>query len=141
MKLALYAALLSGLPAYIHAQVLVEAGVLTGATATSAGAAGKGIGKALSSAFGNAEKTLKGAAQPQSTVPAPREIAATAGMAHEELLAKFGNPSQKMTIPDGGHLIERFRYHRDQESVKVILEDGKVKEAFSIPPGPVIGSR
>ena len=69
MKLALYAALLSGLPAYIHAQVLVEAGVLTGATATSAGAAGNGIGKSLSSAFANAEKTLKSAAQPQAQSP------------------------------------------------------------------------
>ena len=130
----------------------------TRATATSAGAAGKGVGKALSSAFGNAEKTLKGAAQPQSTVPAPPAIAIAAekpvetvklpdvtqiaaGMAREELLAKFGNPSQKMTIPNGGHLIERFRYDRDKESVKVILEVGKVNEAFSIPPGPVIGSR
>lgn len=44
----------------------METGVLTGATATSAGAAGKGIGKSLSSAFANAEKTLKGAAQPQA---------------------------------------------------------------------------
>ena len=69
MKLALYAALLSGLPAYIHAQVLMEAGVLTGTTATSAGAAGKGIGKSLSIAFANAEKTLKGAAQPQAQSP------------------------------------------------------------------------
>ena len=47
-----------------------------------------------------------------------------------------------MTIPeDGGQLIQRFRYDRDKESVKVILEVGKVNEAFSIPPGPVIGSR
>ncbi len=46
-----------------------------------------------------------------------------------------------MTTPDAGRLIERFRYDRDKESVKVILEVGKVNEAFSIPPGPVIGSR
>ena len=62
-------------------------------------------------------------------------------MAREELLAKSGNPSRKMTTPDGGRLIERFRYDRDKESVKVILEVGKVNEVFSIPPGPVIGSR
>ena len=142
--------LLFGLPIYVQAQVLVQTGVLTGARATSAGAAGRGIGKALSSAFGNAENALKSASQPQSKTPPNTLIATSAetpveivklpdvteittGMPREEVLAKFGNPSQKMTIPEGGHLIERFRYDQDKESVKVILERRPGERSFLDP--------
>ena len=53
----------------------------------------------------------------------------SSGMTREELISKFGAPSQKMTIPEGSHLAERYRYEVDKDSVRVILEDGIVKEA------------
>ena len=58
-------------------------------------------------------------------------------MTREELLSKFGAPSQKITIPEGSHLTERYRYEVGKDSVRVILEDGVVKEATaSTPPAP-----
>lgn len=151
MKLALYAALLSALPTYLCGQVILETGALAGATATAAGAAGKGTAKALSKIFGAVEKTAKGASVPKQNQPAaaaekpaepvklPDVAQIPAGMTRDELLGKFGNPSQKMTIPEGSHLTERFRYDVDKDSVKVILEDGKVKEvtAFRAPQTPL----
>jgi hypothetical protein len=121
--------------------------VSTGAAATAAGAAGKGTGKALSNVFSKVEKTLKGselAQTPSAPTPTPEKPASpvklpdvaliTASMTREDLVAKFGNPSQKITIPEGTHLVERYRYDVDKETVKVMLEDGKVKEAVAIRP-------
>ena len=153
MKLALYAALL---PLCLPGQTIIESGLVTGSTAATAGASGKSAGKALGNVFGSVEKTLKSAGKPQSVpVAAPVPPAAaekspepvklpdvsqiSAGMTREDLLARFGNPSQKMTIPEGSHLTERYRYDVEKDSVKVILEDGKVKEAVLIRPEPVSG--
>jgi hypothetical protein len=148
VRLSLFALFFATGTLGLHGQVILETGVLTGATATAAGAAGKGTAKALTNVFGKVEKTLKGAEQPQVT-PSAVTIAAekpappvklpdvaliTTGMTREDLLAKFGNPSQKMTIPEGSRLIERYRYDVDKETVKVTLEDGKVKEAVALKP-------
>src|SRR5438874_1737607 len=113
VRLVLYAVLLTAGTLSVNGQVILERGVLTGTTATAAGAAGKGTGKALSNIFGKVEKTLKGSEQPQPSpsaaiakaeTPAPPvklpDVALiTVGMTREDLLAKFGAPSQKMTIP------------------------------------------
>ena len=153
MKLALCTAFL---PLCLLGQTIIESGLITGSTAATAGASGKSAGKALGNVFGSVEKTLKSAGKPQSVPPAAPVPAAaaekspdpvklpdvsqiSAGMTREDLLARFGNPSQKMTIPEGSHLTERYRYDVEKDSVKVILEDGKVKEAILIRPEPVSG--
>lgn len=155
MKIALYAALL---PLCLPGQTIIESGLVTGSTAATAGASGKSAAKALGNVFGSVEKTLKSAGKPQSVpaaaaAPVPGAAAEkspepvklpdvsqiNAGMTREDLLARFGNPSQKMTIPEGSHLTERYRYDVEKDSVKVILEDGKVKEAILIRPEPVSG--
>ena len=100
--------------------------------------------------FAGIEKTLKSVENPQRTTSAAKsEVAAlpqkpvepvklpdvaqiTAGMSREDLLVKFGSPSQKMTIPEDSHLTERFRYDVDKETVRVLLEDGKVTEVVAI---------
>ena len=153
MKLALCAALL---PFYLSGQTVIETGIIAGSTATAAGASGKSAGKALGNVFGSVEKTLKSAGRPQ-TVPAAAPAAAAAaekppepvklpdvsqiptGMTRDDLLTRFGSPSQKITIPEGSHLTERYRYDVEKDSVKVILEDGKVKEAILLRPEPVSG--
>lgn len=153
MKLAFCAAFL---PLYLLGQTTIETGLVTGSTAATAGASGKSAGKALSNVFGSVEKTLKSAGKPQS-VPAAAPVAAaaaekspepvklpdvsqiSAGMTREHLLARFGNPSQKITIPEGSHLTERYRYDVEKDSVKVILVDGKVQEAILVHPEPVSG--
>ena len=151
MKLALYATLL---PLCLRGQTIIESGLVTGSTAATAGASGKSAAKALGNVFGSVEKTLKSAGKPQSVPPVtPFPAAAaekspepvklpdvsqiSAGMTREDLLARFGNPSQKMTIPEGSHLTERYRYDVEKDSVKVILKDGKVKEAILMRPEPV----
>jgi hypothetical protein len=154
MKLVLCASLVFGFSTCLSAQAILEAGAITGATATAGGAAGKATGKGITNVFGSIEKTLKSAgagdAKAASSAPAaalpqkpaepvklPDMAQIALGMSREDLLAKFGSPSQKMTIPDGSHLTERFRYDVDKETVRVVLEDGKVKEVAAIHPDPL----
>ena len=158
MKLVLCASLLFGFSTYLSAQAILEAGAITGATATAGGAAGKATGKGITNVFGSIEKRMKGVgaadSKPDSKPSSAGAIAAVSpkavepvklpdvalialGMSREDLLAKFGSPSQKMTIPEGSHLTERFRYDVDKETVRVVLEDGKVKEVAAIHPEPL----
>ncbi|MEO8128326.1 MAG: hypothetical protein ABI822_14595 [Bryobacteraceae bacterium] len=144
MKFALCAVLLPGL---LSAQAALETGILTGATATAAGRGAKGTAKALTGVFGAVQKTAAQAAggpvskqaqpaiaaveKPVEAVKLPDVAQISTGMTRDELLAKFGTPSQKMTIPEGSHLTERYRYDVGKDSVRIILEDGKVKEAIA----------
>jgi hypothetical protein len=159
MKLVLCASLLFGFSSYLSAQAILEAGAITGATATAGGAAGKATGKGITNVFGSIEKTMKsvGAAdtkgdtraasaatpaaalpqKPAEPVKLPDVAQIALGMSREDLLAKFGSPSQKITLPDGSHLTERFRYDVDKETVRVVLEDGKVKEVAAVHPEPL----
>jgi hypothetical protein len=154
MKLVLCASLVFGFSTCLSAQAILEAGAITGATATAGGAAGKATGKGITNVFGSIEKTLKSAGagdakaasvatvaalpqKPAEPVKLPDVAQIALGMSREDLLAKFGSPSQKMTIPDGSHLTERFRYDVDKETVRVVLEDGKVKEVAAIRPDPL----
>jgi hypothetical protein len=155
MKLVLCASLLFGFSTHLSAQAILEAGAITGASATAGGAAGKATGKGITNVFGSIEKTMKsvGAAgtkggtkgdtkpasaalqqKPAEPVKLPDVSLIALGMSREDLLAKFGSPSQKITLPDGSHLTERFRYDVDKETVRVVLEDGKVKEVAAIHP-------
>ena len=145
MKLALFTALI---PFCLSGQTIIETGVITGATATAAGASGKSAANALGKIFGTVDKTLKNvetvkavpaavaapaAEKPKEPVRLPDVAQIAMGMNREELLTKFGDPSQKMTIPEGSHMTERYRYDVGQDWVKVILEDGKVKEVLASP--------
>jgi hypothetical protein len=144
-KLPLSAIVVASFVSLSPAQVILESGMISGSSATAAASAGKGTGKALTGVFGRVEKTLKdtGKAQAVATGPAqavqspekpaeevklPDVTQIATGMTREDLLAKFGNPSMRMTIPDGPHITERYRYDVAKDSVKVTLEDGKVTE-------------
>jgi major membrane immunogen (membrane-anchored lipoprotein) len=50
------------------------------------------------------------------------------GMSRGEVIALLGKPSQKITIPDGEHITERYRYTADNGWARIALEDGKVTE-------------
>jgi len=145
MKLLVFAIALSA-----NAQTMIESGMLTGAMGTAAGKAGQTTGKALGMAMGGATKALGNAAAPQAKAaaspvaatsapakkdePAPAPVPFTdvqkvkTGMSREELIALLGKPSQKMTIPDGDHITERYRYTADKGWARIALEDGKVTE-------------
>jgi hypothetical protein len=146
MKLLVFAIALSA-----SAQTMIESGMLTGAMGTAAGKAGQNTGKALGIAMGGAAKALgNAAAAPQAKAaaspitatvaaakkdePAPVLVAfadvqkVKAGMSRDEVIALLGKPSQKMTIPDGEHITERYRYTADKGWARIALEDGKVTE-------------
>jgi hypothetical protein len=147
MKLLVFAIALSA-----SAQTMIESGILTGAMGTAAGKAGQTTGKALGMAMGGATKALGTAsAAPQAKASASTTTVATgvaakkdepapvpvpfadvqkvkAGMSRDEVIALLGKPSQKMTIPDGEHITERYRYTADKGWARIALEDGKVTE-------------
>ena len=148
MRLLVFAITLSA-----GAQTMIESGMLTGAMGTAAGKAGQTTGKALNSALGNAAKALGtvSASAPSATsvastgttsgtaavakeepVAPPVELASVAkvkaGMSRDEVITLLGKPSQKMTIPDGDHISERYRYTADKGWARIALEDGKVTE-------------
>jgi hypothetical protein len=145
MKLLVFAIALSA-----SAQTTIESGMLTGAMGTAAGKAGQTTGKALGMAMGGATKALGNAAAPQAKAAASSVTATSApmkkdepapapvpfadvqkvktGMSRGEVIALLGKPSQKITIPDGEHITERYRYTADNGWARIALEDGKVTE-------------
>lgn len=66
---------------------------------------------------------------PPAKVPAADDV--KTGMSREDLLKAFGEPASKMSMAEDGKLVERFRYSDKVSYVRVILEDGKVKEVSS----------
>jgi major membrane immunogen (membrane-anchored lipoprotein) len=152
MKLLLFAIAVSA-----SAQTMIESGILTGAMGTAAGKAGQTTAKALNSALGNTAKVLGTASASGSSAPSasaastansrtavvasstkdepalpPVQLAEVrkvkTGMSREEVITLLGKPSQKMTIPDGEHITERYRYTGDKGWARIALEDGKVTE-------------
>jgi hypothetical protein len=145
MKLLLFAIALSA-----SAQTVIESGILTGTMAPAAGKAGQATGKALGMAMGGAAKALGNvsAAAPAAKPATPAATAVIAkndepalapvafadlkkvktGMSRDEVIALLGKPSQKMTIPDGDHITERYRYTADKGWARIALEDGKVTD-------------
>ena len=134
-------------------QAIVERAVTSGAAASASGGI-KATGSAIGKTLGRAGGVLAGAAgagseasgssspgsqaviapvvksdAPPAKVPAPDDV--KAGMSREELLKSFGEPASKMSMAEDGKLVERFRYSDKVSYVRVILEDGKVKEVSS----------
>ena len=67
------------------------------------------------------------AATPEPPRPAMDPSLVTAGLERQELLAKFGKPSMKMTGMNGGQVVETYWYHpAGHDTVVVTLRDGKV---------------
>ena len=136
------------------AQTMVEAAILTGATATGAAAKGKGIGASIGTVFGKVNGTLAGAAggttsattnvapartssssvarpsAPEPPLPKPSKTdfeGVETGMPREQLLAKVGKPLFSLSQAEQGHLEEVMRYTtKDGSSAKVKVTDGKV---------------
>ncbi len=145
MRLLVFAIALSA-----GAQTMIESGLLTGAMGSAAGKAGQATGKALNGALGNTAKALGTVSAPATAVastantgspapvgkeepaPLPVQLSAVskvkAGMNRDEVIALLGKPSQKMTIPDGDHISERYRYTADKGWARIALEDGKVTD-------------
>jgi hypothetical protein len=142
-----------GLAGSLAAQAIVERAVTSGAAAGSSGgvkAAGDGIGKTLGRVGGvlagaaSSSSSSNSSAAPQAViapvafdkadntpvkVPAADDV--KTGMTREELLKAFGEPTSKMSMAEGSKFVERFRYSDKISYVRVVLEDGKVKDVSS----------
>ena len=136
------------------AQTMVEAAILTGATATGAAAKGKGIGASIGNVFGKVGSTLAGAAggatgttagsvpartssssvarpsAPEPPLPKPSKTdfeGVETGMPREQLLAKVGKPLFSFSMAEHGRLEETMRYTtKEGSSAKVKVTDGKI---------------
>ncbi|MDP3000100.1 MAG: hypothetical protein Q8N47_21630 [Bryobacterales bacterium] len=132
------------------AQTMVEAAILTGATATGAAAKGGGIGASIGNVFGKVGGTLAGAAgatssgapartssskaarpsAPEPPLPKPSKTdfeGVETGMPREQLLAKVGKPRFSLSMAEQGRLEEVMRYTtKEGSSARVKVTDGKV---------------
>lgn len=156
--------LLAAFGASGYGQAMVEYGLGVGRAGVAGAAAGKKMGNAAGSVLNKAagtleksgtaasaqaapaakpakpaEKTEVAAAAPAAT-PAPSAPAAVdasaiqPGLERQELLAKFGKPSMKLTKVDGGEMVEKFWYKGPgRETVIVTLRNGKVAEVTPPP--------
>ncbi len=123
-----------------------------------AGVAGKPVSDAASNIMGKASSLLEQAAgtkvakkeEPRPTAPAatvrfatmppapplpevmPSEFRAIQiGMKREELLAKVGTPSSRITIPEDSQLAEVYRYRANGTTLGAVrLVDGKVTDVI-----------
>jgi len=141
----------------LHAQSIVEHGIIDGKTAAAAAGAGAsvlGVLRQMGNATDAAAKV--GTPAPVQVAPPPRPMpissdddgprgsasstpprigppvsfsVVTAGMDRAELLKIFGKPSMSVSGMESHALTETYWYQTPTESVTVILRDGKV---FSI---------
>lgn len=67
---------------------------------------------------------------PARVAPTPREFAmVTPGAARREVTERLGAPAYKISIPDGGHLVEIYRYTEHGHDLgRVRVVDGTVAE-------------
>ncbi|MDX2153172.1 MAG: hypothetical protein SFV54_20680 [Bryobacteraceae bacterium] len=133
---------------------MVGSAVLTGATATAAGKAGRTAASSIQHSLGRAASALGSAAAggsqpvpiPEAAPPsavrpalpaaaaAPPERTLTRaeletveiGISREALLARCGAPRSRITVFEDGRLDEAFRYRTTGGEAKVRLLDGKV---------------
>ena len=131
-------------------QSVVEHSLAT-AAGTAGAAAGKGAGKSIGGVFDKLGKTLEQAGKPgaQTAASSPKPGATvidavpvvkpkpagefpdpkgiTMGLAREELLRKFGEPSIKTIHTQGPQVVETYWYApAKSDAVVVTLRDGKV---------------
>lgn len=154
-KMKFTALLLAAVPVSLFGQAMAEHAAASGAAATVA-APMKSVGKSISSALNNAGKALdktqaepsrrrpaRGSAvhsHPRSTPPAqgvsvesPKVFVSyedpngiQAGIAYEELLRRFGQPSMIITGEDGQ---QQMIYTRNGHTAEVLVRDGVVVSA------------
>ncbi len=141
-----------GLAGSLAAQSIVERAVTSGAAASASGGAktagsaiGKTLGRAggvLAGAAGNSVNTSAPATQaviapvvpekagtPPAKLPAVEDV--KTGMTRADVLRSFGEPASRISMEDSGKLVERLRYSDKISYVRIVLEDGKVKEVTS----------
>jgi Flp pilus assembly pilin Flp len=147
-----------------YGQAMVEYGLGVGRGSLAGAAAGKKMGNATSSVLNKAagaveksataaqaapaakpgqpaEKTQVAAASPSapqapSAPPAVDASAIQPGIERQELVAKFGKPSMKLTQNQGSDIVEKYWYKAaGRETVTVTLRNGKVAEVT--PPAAV----
>jgi len=129
----------------LHGQAIIE----YGASAGRAGPAAAAMGKSVSKAIGQLDKTLAIAAgadakpMPAQTttvltpaaMPAPEPIAPAVpvdfaeiviGMDKSDLLKKAGKPGMSLTSTEGSTLVETCWYKSGEDKVTIILRNGKV---------------
>jgi Flp pilus assembly pilin Flp len=135
--------LLSGVAA---GQAMVEHALTVGGGSV-AGAAGKSVGSGIDSIFRKVNKVTDQAARPATPAPArkpalqPEPTLATlvpsptlaeiaqiqTGASRQDVLAKLGTPSARITIPDGDGLVEIYQYAAKGERLGSLrLTDGVV---------------
>ncbi len=151
--------LLTAFAVSVYGQAMVEYGLGAGRSGVAGAAAGKNTGKATGAIFDKTTKALETAGKPgaaaaqsasASTPPKtaePEKQAATApaaidpsaitpGLERQELLAKLGKPSMKITNTDGSDIVEKLWYKSPgHETILVTLRNGKV--AAVSPPATV----
>ena len=138
-----------------YGQAVVEYGLGVGRGSLAGAAAGKKMGNATSSVLNKAAGTVEKSASAAQAAPAEKaEVAAAApaakqapsappavdasaiqpGLDRQELLAKFGKPSMKLTQNQGSDIVEKYWYKAaGRETVTVTLRNGKVAEVTPPP--------
>ncbi len=139
-SLCVIAALLV-VPAFPQAMIEYSLGV--GRAGAAIAGTGKQVGKSTGAVLQKATQALEksgqvqaaqtAAAPPQAaSPPAPVDpvvdiAAVTPGLERQELLAKLGKPSMKITTLEGRDEVEKYWYRaRGRDSVVVTLRNGKV---------------
>ena len=163
LKRISFPALLVTFAVAAHGQAIVEYGLGVGRSGAAGAAAGKKTGAAAASVLNKAtaavekagtasaaqaakpaEKVETAVAQPAlaaepSTPATPAAVdpaSITAGMERQDLIAKLGKPSMKVTKLEDGHVVEKYWYKgAGRETVLVTLRNGKVE---SVSPPPVL---
>jgi hypothetical protein len=74
--------------------------------------------------------------QAQAVRPSTEAVAALkSGMSREDLAAKMGAPTYKISIPEDGHLVEIYRYSADGKDLATVhLSDGLVTSVTPLNP-------
>ncbi len=143
----------------VYGQAMAEYGLGVGRSGVAGATAGKNTGKATGAVFDKTTKALQTAGKPgaataqAASAPTPAKpvesekqvdaaspaidpSAITPGLERQELLAKLGKPSMKMTNTDGPDIVEKLWYKAvGHETVLVTLRNGKV--AAVSPPSAV----
>ncbi|HYZ83029.1 MAG TPA: hypothetical protein VE621_01425 [Bryobacteraceae bacterium] len=141
----------------LHAQTTVEGALITGKSATSAAKAGQSAGSSVSKSLGVTARTMQqvtsvgvGSGNSAQQKPNPRLTRVTAtepevervtaaavlpevaklklGMTRDELQTVAGKPTQIISMPEAGKLLERYKYVAGDQELRIVLEDGKVTE-------------
>lgn len=136
----------------LPAQTMVERAILTGHGAAAASKAGSTTANTLTKALNGAKGAPGNAAPPVTAARRPAAGKAKAfllvpdvvraevkdelpdvsllklGMLRADVEKVAGKPSQMLSMPEHGKLIEKYKYMADGKELRLVLEDGKLIE-------------